>query len=151
MRQDSPHRGEGPQLSSPGETFSVPGVWLSRSQRLPAHVGKQRGWPWAWSHLPGPLCQAWFQTPVSAQVRWGRSASRLTTPLGLGFGFRVQTGLHSSEEASSGIIKAAEIHNNSKPGPRPAVPASPTRGANSRGRCLQPRSQRQPLPPYVCA
>lgn len=65
----------------------------------PAHVGKQCGWPWAWSHLPGPLCQASFQMPVSAQVRWGLSASYSATPLGFSFGFRVQTGLHSCEEA----------------------------------------------------
>ena len=80
---------------------------------------------------PGPFSQASFQTSVSAQVRWGLSASNPATPLGLGFGFRVQTGLHSSEEANSGIIKAGEINNNNQPGPRPAVPEAATRGASS--------------------
>lgn len=80
---------------------------------------------------PGPLGQASFQTSVSAQVRWGLSASNPATPLGLGFGFRVQTGLHSSEEANSGIIKAGEINSDSQPGRRPAVPEAATRGASS--------------------
>lgn len=36
---------------------------------------------------------------ASAQVRRGLSSSRSAPPLGHGFGFRVQTGLHSTEEA----------------------------------------------------
>lgn len=96
------HRGGRPQFSSPGEPSSPPPPWsLVLGKPTPAHVGKRRGWPWAWSHLPGPLRQAPFQVPVSAQVRWGFFASYPATPLGRGFGFRVQTGLHSSEGARS--------------------------------------------------
>ena len=121
---------EGKAPGSPLARGDVFPPWsLALEKPTSAHVGKRRGWPWVWSP-PGPLGQASFQTSVFAQVRWGLSASKPATPLGLGFGFRVQTGLHSSEEANSGIIKAGEINKNSQPGPRPAVPEAATRGAS---------------------
>lgn len=89
-----------PQFSSPRKPSSplLPGAWFWGSQRLPTWESGVAG-PGPGATSPGPLCQAPFQMPVSAQVRWGFFASYPATPLGLGFGFRVQTGLHSSEEA----------------------------------------------------
>lgn len=96
-----------PQFLSPGEPSSpLPsGVLFWGSQRLRTWESSVAG-PGPGATSPGPLCQASFQRPVSAQVRWGFSTSYPATPLGLGFGFRVQTGLHSSEEACSRLIKA---------------------------------------------
>lgn len=128
--QEAAHRGESSRLSSLSGR-RLPSLASRSREAKVCTCGKA-----AWLALglkppPGPLGQASFQTSVSAQVRWGLSASNPATPLGLGFGFRVQTGLHSSEEANSGIIKAGEINSNSQPGRRPAVPEAATRGASS--------------------
>lgn len=127
LAQVGAHKGERPQFSFPGESSSLllSGVWFWGSQCLHTWESSVAGL------RPGATyARASFQMPVSAQVRWGFSSSHPTTPLGLGFGFRVQTGLHSSEEAGSRLIKAGEINNNSNSGPWPAVPASATRGAS---------------------
>lgn len=118
----------GPSCPLPGSLLPPPPWSLVLGKPTPTHVGRLRGWPWAWSHLPGPLCQARFQMPASAQVRWGFFTSDPATPLGCGFGFRVQTGLHSSEEARSRLIKAPKSTRR-----QPAVPASATRGASRSG------------------
>lgn len=69
---------------------------------------------------------------ASAQVRRGLSSSRSAPPLGHGFGFRVQTGLHSTEEARLAHQSRRQSHI-TNPRCQPAVPTISTRGASRTG------------------
>lgn len=114
----------GPRRSLPG----APGLGASGSR------ARARGKAVSPAPVPDAPPVPTFQTPVPASLRWGLPASRAAPPLGPDSGFRVQTGLHSSEDARSGLIKASEINNRGNPGRRPAIPASATRGAGGPGR-----------------
>ncbi|XP_048639200.1 uncharacterized protein LOC125610673 [Marmota marmota marmota] len=120
-RRVSAHRGGVPALLPAGAGPRL-------REPSPTHVGTQRGWPGARAAYrptpPGPIPDARVRPGGVGPLRRPPAP-----PLGHGFGFRVQTGLHSSEEARSGLIKAGKINNRRHPGRRPAGPAAATRGA----------------------